>query len=327
MSDRAFGPLQRLKILYLYKILTEQTDEDHGLTLVQIMDQLEAQGISAARKALYEDIEALRAFGLDITGGSGRFADYRVLNREFELPELKLLTDAVCSAKFLTEKKARELSNKLTTLCSTYQAKQLRRQVYVSGRANSMNEKVYINVDAINRAISEHKQITFRYFDYDVNKRRVYRKGERVCTPYSLVWDDERYYMVAFYEKRQEINHFRVDRMENVELMDTPARRLPQGFSLPDYMYSTFSMFSGTDRDVKLLFDNDLVNAALDRFGKDIKLVPYDDGHFTAHVTVKVGAPFFGWLFGFGGKIKLLSPDDVVQQYKDMLQNAIRNEE
>lgn len=323
MSDRASGALLRLKIIYLYKILTEQTDEQHGLTMNELIERLDACGIPAARKALYEDIEALKLFGLDIVGGNGRNADYRVVSREFELPELKLLTDAVCSAKFLTEKKSRELADKLTALCSRQQARELKRQVYVSGRAKTSNEKVYINVDAINRAITEHKQITFRYFDYDLNKRKVYREGERICSPYSLVWDDEKYYMVAFYEKRQAVNNFRVDRMETVEILDAPAKPLPKDFSLPEYMSSTFSMFSGDDRDIKLLFDKSLVNVALDRFGKDIKLVPYDDGHFTVHVKVKIGTPFFGWLFGFGGKIRLLSPDDVIEQYNEMLRNAL----
>ncbi len=323
MSDRASGALLRLKIIYLYKILTEQTDEQHGLTMNELIERLDAYGISAARKALYEDIDALKLFGLDIVGGNGRNADYRVVSREFELPELKLLTDAVCSAKFLTEKKSRELADKLTALCSRYQARELKRQVYVSGRTKTSNEKVYINVDAINRAITEHKQIRFRCFDYDLNKRKVYRDGERICSPYSLVWDDEKYYMVAFYEKRKALNNFRIDRMESIEILDIPARPLPKGFSLPEYMNSTFSMFSGDDRDVKLLFDKSFVNVALDRFGKDIKLVPYDDEHFTIHARVKIGAPFFGWLFGFGGKIRLLSPDDVIEQYNEMLRNAL----
>lgn len=323
MSDRASGALLRLKILYLYKILTEQTDEQHGLTMNELIEKLDACGISAARKALYEDIEALKLFGVDIISNSGRNADYRVVSREFELPELKLLTDAVCSAKFITEKKSRELADKLTALCSRYQARELKRQVYVSGRAKTSNEKVYINVDAINRAITEHRQITFKYFDYDLNKRKVYREGERICSPYSLVWDDEKYYMVAFYEKRQAVNNFRVDRMESVEILDISAKPVPKDFSLPEYMSSTFSMFSGDERDIKLLFDKDFVNVALDRFGKDIKLVPYDEDHFTVHAKVKIGAPFFGWLFGFGGKIKLLSPDDVIEQYNEMLRSAL----
>ncbi|MBQ8196294.1 MAG: WYL domain-containing protein [Oscillospiraceae bacterium] len=319
MADNARTPLQRLKILYLYNILTEHTDEDHGLTMPDIISKLEACGISAARKALYEDIEALRCYGLDIVDGKGRNADYRVVSREFELPELKLLADAVSSSKFLTEKKSNQLIDKIGKLCSMHQAKQLRRQVFVSGRVKAMNEALYINIDAINTAISEGKRISFRYFDYDTNKRKRYRDKRRECTPYQLVWDDEKYYLIGYHHTREAITNFRVDRMENVTVEDIRALPLPNGFAMSEYLGSTFSMFAGEVVEVKLLFTNDLVNVVIDRFGKDTKLIPYDDEHFTINAHIKAEAPFFGWLFQFGGKVRILSPDDIIARYRDML--------
>jgi len=323
MPQPAKSPLQRLKILYLYKILSEYTDEDHALSMPDIIAKLDACGVTAARKALYEDIEALRLYGLDIVDGKGRNADYRVVSRDFELAELKLLADAVSSSKFLTEKKSRELTNKIASLCSIHEASQLRRQVFVSGRVKSINEKIYLTVDAVHHAISSNKQITFRYFSYDTKKRKVYHEKSRVCSPYTLVWDDEKYYMVAFCEKRQTLVNFRVDRMESVEITDMPQRPLPDRFDLSEYLSSTFSMFAGEAREVKLRFDNDLVNVALDRFGKDAKIIPLDDGHFTVTAKVKVQAPFFGWLFQFGGKVAVLSPADVVQEYRQMLKSTL----
>lgn len=325
MPTQARTSVQRLKILYLYKILTEYTDEDHALTMPEIISKLEQYGISAARKALYDDIEALKLYGLDIIDTKGRNADYRVVSREFELPELKLLADAVSSAKFLTEKKSRELIEKIAALCSTYQSVSLRRPVHVSGRAKAMNEKIYLNVDVIHRAISENKQISFRYFSYDTSKRRVYRNSRRVCSPYSLVWDDEKYYLVGYYEGRKSITNFRVDRMENVEIEDTRCVPAPEGFSVDDYLGSSFSMFSGETTEIKLLMDNDLVNVVIDRFGKNTKIVPYDEEHFTVIVNVKAEAPFFGWLFQFGGKVRILSPDSISDRYREMVESAARS--
>ncbi len=319
MPDNARSPMQRLKILYLYNILNDCTDEDHGLTMPEIIAKLESSGICAARKALYEDIEALRLYGLDIVDGRGRNADYRVVSRDFELPELKLLADAVSSSKFLTEKKSNQLIDKIGRLCSLHQAKQLRRQVFVSGRVKAMNEALYINIDAINRAISDGKKISFKYFDYDINKRKKYRDKRRTCTPYQLVWDDEKYYLIGYHDTREAITNFRVDRMENVTVEEQAALPLPRDFAMSDYLGATFSMFAGEAVEVKLRFTNDLVNVVMDRFGKNTKIVPLDDRHFTITVRVKAEAPFFGWLFQFGGKVTILSPEHITDKYRSML--------
>ncbi len=324
MSNTVGNAHQRLKILYLYKILLERSDEEHIITMPEIIKQLELYGISAARKALYDDIEALKTYGLDIISVRGDKSGYYVASREFELPELKLLADAVTSSRFLTEKKSSELLKKIESLSSVYQAKQINRQVYIADRVKAMNERIYLNVDVIHRAIAENKQISFKYFDYDMQKRKRYRDGLRMCSPYALSWDDERYYLIAFYPKRPDnYTNFRVDRMENVEIITDEARVIPQAFNLSEYMNSTFSMFSGETKEVKLRFHRSLVNPVLDRFGKGITLYPDGDEYFTVRVNVKAEPPFFGWLFQFGTKAEIVLPSEIKEKYIEQLEDVL----
>lgn len=317
MSDEARTTHQRLKILYLYKILLEKTDEQHYISMPEIISQLELYGISAGRKAIYEDIEALKTFGLDIVQLKGNSSGYYVASRDFELPELKLLADAVSSSRFLTEKKSSELLKKIESLSSVYEAKQIQRQVYVTNRVKAMNERIYLNVDVIHNAIADGKKIKFKYFDYDLEKKKKYRDGIRICSPYALAWDDERYYMIAFYDKRDCISNFRIDRMESVEILDEKAKPKPEKFIVADYMNSSFSMFSGETQDVKLRFDNKLINAVIDRFGKNITIVADGDSHFTVRVKVKAEQPepFFGWLFQFGTMAEIVEPCELRLKY------------
>lgn len=321
MDNKVKNANQRLKILYLYKILLERSDEEHSITMPEIISQLELYGITAGRKALYEDIEALKAYGMDIVSERGNGAGYYVVNRDFELPELKLLADAVSSSRFLTEKKSAELLKKLQQLTSVYEAKQIQRQVFVADRVKAFNERIYINVDAIHRAIAERKKISFKYFDYDLKKRKNYRDGIRTCSPYAFAWDDERYYLVAHYEKYDSVSNFRVDRMENVEVLDEPAEKYPEGFKLSQYLNSTFSMFSGESEEVKLRFDKSLINPVIDRFGKNITIAPDGENHFTVRVQIKTEhpEPFFGWLFQFGTKVQIIEPCKLRERYIAML--------
>ena len=313
----------RLKILYLYKILLEKTDNNHYISMPEIISQLSLYGISAARKALYDDIEALKTYGLDVQQLKGNTSGYYVASREFELPELKLLADAVTSSRFLTEKKSNELLKKIEGLASVHEAKQIHRQVFVSNRAKAMNERIYINVDTIHRAIAEGKKISFKYFDYDLEKKKKYRDGLRVCSPYALSWTDERYYLIAYYEKYTSISNFRVDRMESVQILEEDIVPKPADFSIAEYMNSSFSMFSGESRDVKLRFDNKLINTVIDRFGKDVSLIPDGNEHFTVHVKVKAEAPFFAWLFQFGIKAKIVEPASLKEKYRIQIEDVL----
>ncbi len=324
MTDNVKNTNQRLKILYLYKIFMEMTDEEHCITMPEIIKQLELYGITAGRKALYEDIEALRAFGLDIVYFKGQVSGYYIAGRDFELPELKLLADAVCSSRFLTEKKSNELLKKIEKLASVHEAKQIHRQVYITNRVKSMNERIYINVDAIHRAITEGKQISFKYFDYNIGKKKKYRDGLRVCSPYALSWDDERYYLIAYYEKYNGISNFRVDRMEGIEILDEAIVPKPEDLNIAEYINSTFSMFSGKLQEVKLRFKNDLVNIVFDRFGKDIFIVPDGGEHFVVRVNVRAEQTFLAWLFMFGTNVEILAPFELREQYKKQLAAVFR---
>ena len=324
MANNEKNSIQRLKILYLYKIMLEQTDENHHITMSEIISQLELYGISAGRKALYEDIEALRTFGLDIKQLKGNTSGYLVASREFELPELKLLADAVTSSRFLTEKKSNELLRKIEGLASKYEAKQIQRQVFVANRVKAMNERIYINVDTIQRAISEGKKISFKYFDYDLNKKKKYRDGLRVCSPYALSWDDERYYLISYYEKYQKITNFRIDRMESVEILEEVSEPKPKDFNVAEYIKSSFSMFSGEAEEVKLRFDNSLINTVIDRFGNDITLIPDGDNNFTVRVKVKAESPFFGWLFQFVDRVEIVEPFELKRKYIELIENVLK---
>ncbi len=323
MKDTINNSNQRLKILYLYKIMLEKTDEQHYITMSEIINQLELCGISAARKALYEDIEALRTFGLDIVQLKGSTSGYYVASRDFELPELKLLADAVSSSRFLTEKKSSELLKKIESLSSVYEAKQIQRQVFVANRVKAMNERIYLNVDVISRAIDEGKQISFNYFDYDVNKKKHYREGKRICHPYALTWEDERYYLISYYEKYNSISNFRIDRMESVEILDDSIKEKPKDFNVAEYMNSSFSMFSGEKQSVTLRFEKKLVNPVIDRFGKDVPIIPDGKNHFTVRVNVKPTDPFFAWLFQFGTKAEIIEPVEQKNKYREQLKAVL----
>lgn len=313
----------RLKILYLYNILLEKTDENHYITMSEIISQLELCGISAARKAIYDDLDALKAYGLDIVQLKGNKSGYYVASREFELPELKLLADAVSSSRFLTKKKSDELLSKIEKLSSVYEAKQMKRQVFIANRVKSMNERIYLNVDVINRAVEEGKKISFRYFDFDISKEKKYRDGERVCSPFTLAWNDEQYYLIAHYEKRNAITNFRVDRMEDVTVLEEDAVKMPDDFSIAEYMNSSFSMFSGESQEVKLRFHTKLVNSVLDRFGKEVTMYQDGEDHFTVRVKVKPEPPFFGWLFQFGTNAEIIEPVEQKIKYKEQLEAVL----
>ncbi|MBA1334296.1 MAG: hypothetical protein HPY66_2145 [Firmicutes bacterium] len=292
----AKGSNQKLKILYLMKILLEKTDEENTMTVNEMIAELEKYGITAERKSIYDDIEALRHYGIDIATRKTKTTDYFVANRLFELPELKLLVDAVQCSKFVTHKKSNELIKKIESFASKHQAMLLQRQVYVANRVKAMNESIYYNVDKLYVAIAENKQVSFRYFEYTVDKEKKFRKnGEKyIVSRYALSWDDENYYLITFSEKYGDFTHYRVDKMTDIEMTDQIRAKLPDNehFNIAEYSKKVFNMFGGEEETVKLRFDNSLVNVVIDRFGKDITIEKADENYFAVRLMLLSAQPF-----------------------------------
>ena len=315
---------QKLKILYVMDYLLQNTDEAHSVTLAQVTEHLAANDITAERKSIYDDFEALRSYGLDIVcTGSGRTSGYYVASRDFELPELKLLVDSVQASRFITHKKTAALIRKIERLASVHEARSLQRQVYVAGRIKTMNESIYYNVDEIHSGISQGKKIRFRYFELDVHKARRYRRDGAfyVVSPYALTWDSENYYLVAYDADAGGIRHYRVDKMTGITVLDD-ARDGQEAFRALDmaaYARKVFGMFSGAETPVRMRFDNHLVGAVLDRLGMDTMLVPDGDAHFTVTAAVVPSPQFYAWVFGFGDMAELLGPAEVVQGMREQL--------
>ena len=315
------GTNQKFKLYRLAQIMLEQTDEEHFITMPEIKEALAAYDITADRKSLYQDLRDLETLGIDVEGEPvGKGYHYHVVSRPFELPELKLLVDAIQSSKFITEKKSNTLIRKLEKLVSRYDAMKLQRQVYVSGRIKTMNESIYYTVDAIHNAISENRKIRFQYYQWNVKKEMELRRGGAYyhISPWGLSWDDENYYLVGYDSEAGAIRHYRVDKMLHIRMTEEPreGREHFRRLDMADYAKKSFGMFGGKEQSVKLLVDNSLAGVIIDRFGKSVMMIPADQEHFTVNVTVLVSSQFLGWVFSLGDKVKILGPDEVAEQMK-----------
>ena len=316
-GKRRRGDHQKLKMLYLARIFYEETDDRHSLTMPEIIKKLSLYGVNADRKTLYLDFDELRDFGMDIIAEQvGRNCYYHLGSRDFELPELKLLVDSVQSAKFITDKKSKGLIRKLESLVSKYEAKQLHRQVIISGRVKTMNESIYYNVDKIHDAINAGCQIRFKYFQWNIRKEMELRKDGAwyQISPWALIWNNEYYYLVAFDAAENMIKHYRVDKMLKISVVNEERKgeEIFQKFNTPRYSQSLFSMNSGEETSVTLEAANYLVGILIDRFGKDIFIIPTDEDHFRTSVNVAVSSPFLGWVMSLGKDIRIVSPPGVV---------------
>lgn len=318
---------QKLKLLMLAEIFKKESSADRPLSLADLIERLNANGIEAERKSLYSDIETLSNFGIVIEKtGNSKSTAYYLSNPDFELHELKLLADAVACSKFITEKKSRELIEKLGQLTNNHDAGELKRNVIVSDRIKNANEQIYYNIDTVQRAIKLNRKIKFRYFDYDHKKNKRYHNGGDFSevSPYALCWREENYYLVGYYPKYDAVTNFRVDKMETVTILND-EKRLPQpkSFNLNEYTKKRFGMFSGRDERITLKVHNSLSSVIFDRFGKNITVSIEDEDHFTINQPVTVSNILFGWIIQFGDKIEIVSPESVRDEFKNHIRTVM----
>nr|WP_305135503.1 WYL domain-containing protein [uncultured Schaedlerella sp.] len=319
----ARSSMQKKKILLIMRELLEKTDETHPLSITELILMLSENGISAERKSIYHDMEVLREFGIDIENRREKPAGYYVASRDFELPELKLLVDAVQCARFITKKKSKELIRKLEDLTSKSEAVQLQRQVFVLNRNKTVNENIYYNVDKIHTAISQNVKIRFQYYEWTVAKEMKLRREGMFyeISPWALTWDDENYYMIGYDPVGKAIKHYRVDKMVNLDMMrrSREGRELFARFDLVSYSQRVFGMFGGEEEEIRLRCKNDLAGVMIDRFGKDVSIRPVSEDSFAVTVKVHVSQQFFGWLFALGNKARIESPARVVKQFENQI--------
>ena len=316
---------QKLKILYLQQILLENTDNDHCITMEEILTKLSQNGIEAERKSIYDDIEQLNSFGMDIICQKGKNGGYFVANRDFELPELKLLVDTVQSAKFITEKKSNELIKKLENLASRYEAQELQNEVYVANRIKTMNESIYRLVDRIALAINTNRKITFYYLEWTLDKTRVPRNGGKLykVSPQILTWDDENYYMIAHDESSGKMKHYRVDKMQNITVTDEKREGSDVKIDVASFSKKVFGMFGGSEETVTLECANSMIGIILDRFGTDIRIIKNGDT-FKTKVNVMVSPQFYAWVVSLGGEVKITAPTEIKNEFIKFVKKSIK---
>lgn len=310
----------KARILHIYKLLLQETDKEHDITIQQIIDRLEAQGISAYRKTVIADIEQLQDFGVDIVGVRSSQNRYYMRSSLFSLSEIKLLIDAVECSQLITPSKSAELIEKLGSLTSSYNKDKLCCHIYLSERLKSDNEEIYKVIDSVNIAVNLNRQISFLYYEYDGEKNKVLRNGgERyVLSPYGMTWEDGRYYVIGFSVKHDKIITFRVDRMSSVEISEDVCTPKPDDFSIVDYVNKVFRMYDDEIVTVTLRCKNELMKSVIDRFGLDVKTEPCSKSSFNAIVDVAASQTFFGWVFQFGGDIRIVKPAKVKRAFLEM---------
>ena len=317
----------RLRLFYLYRLLEQHTDEEHPKTTNQLRDLMEKEhGIAMHRTTVYNDIGLLKKAGVYINCYRARANEYYLESRKFELPELKLLIDAVESSRFMTESQSKNLTEKLITLTSDTNAGKLKRNLLVPGRVKSENKQIFYIVDSINEAINDGKRISFRYIEYNSRKKEVLRNKGNAYTvsPYSLIWNGDYYYLVGYYHEKEDIRTFRVDRIKaQPEILEAAADPVPENFDITRYTREVFRMYDTEEPvPVTLVCENEVMKGVLDAFGMDIKVKRAEKGHFQTTVMACISPTFYGWVFQWEGKVKITAPKEAVEGYCNMLEKA-----
>ena len=319
----------RLKLLYLLKLLKEETDEEHGVSMNRILAYLAQQGVSAERKSVYRDLATLQEFGYEIEKNSARPVEYCLITRTFALAELKLLVDAIQSAQFISNEMTEKLIRKLASETSRTRAGDLRRQVHYTGRVKSDNDHVYYTTGTLHDAINQNRRVIFKYIEHTLDKGTQPRRDgvPYEISPFALVWNDDRYYVVGYYERYGKVCNFRVDRMKSVTLTPQTNHPAPSDFRLDSYIKNEFSMYTGETESIDLRFANHLINPVLDRFGIATAILPDGDDHFVAHVQVAVSPVFYSWLFQFGCDAQILRPERIAKEYRERVAEVLQGME
>lgn len=319
----------KLRPLYLLKVLAEQTDEDHALSTVQLCKILKDEyGIDTFRTTIKSDIAILQQAGYSIQATRAKQNLYNYIERDFDIPEIKLLLDAVMSSKFITKAKSDQLVAKLVELAGPYKSKELKRNLIVDGRIKQENEQIYLIVDIINEAINKKKKIRFQKAEFNVKKERIlHNNGEiYVFNPYSLVWDGDFYYVIGYSEKYKSIGSHRVDRIyRRPEILKENVVPPPVGFNINDYVNTMFRMYDAPRQTVELQVENSLMDAIIDKFGPNVTTYACDQNSFRVEANISVGTTFYNWIFGFQGKVKIRNPENVKEEYRQLVLNAALN--
>ena len=327
MENMAKSKGQKLRILYILDYLRLESDEEHPVSTQKLIDMLDAKGIHAERKTIYDDISRLNEYGYEILQVQNRLGGgYYLGTRKFELAELKLLVDAVQSSRFITRKKSKELIKKLEDEVSRYDCSKLKRQVYVAERVKTDNERIYYNIDGIHQGIQTNHKISFIYMDWNAKKQLVPRGNDaKVVSPWALIWRDDNYYLAAFDGTDGIMKHYRVDKMKDVTVLEDRREGLEQfeQVDLAQYSNRTFGMFGGREEIVTLEFPERLIGLLIDRFGKEISIRKGENDCFLGRVRLKVSGQFFGWLTGIGKEIRIASPESVREEYKTWLEEIL----